>query len=326
MGDPALRMVNLSMPSNLSITNNGGNASFTWSAAEGSPAGYHVYKFDANGVPSRVNTNLVTGTSLNSTQPYEAGAQYMVRAAKIETTASGSWWNLSLGAQATAPASANVLVNVDLLLEGPYDPLSGQMADNLRSAGLIPLAEPYTALGYAQVAGGVRTVAIGIEHHRRERDRGWVLVELRSSTQTTVLATRQGLCSATVTWWQRTAVPHWLQVGQGHHGCRHRNHLGVMTGSAVALSGTAATVNFKGTSLATYGTNAQNTIGGVRALWMGNTSGNNAIKYTGTGNDRDPILSRVGSTTPNNSVSGYFLEDTQLNGTVKYTGSGTTTT
>ena len=47
------------------------------------------------------------------------------------------------------------------------------------------------------------------------------------------------------------------------------------------------------------------------------------IKYTGSGNDRDPILVTVGSTTPNNTVSNiYSTRDVNLNAEVKYTGSG----
>ena len=328
MGDPALRMLNLSMPSNLVVTNVAGNAAFTWTAAEGSPGGYHVYKFDANGVPSRVNTTLIAGTSFTSTQAFAAGAQYMVRAAKIETSASGSWWNLSLGAQATAPASSNVVVNVGMFLEGPYVQASAQMSDNLRSAGLIPLAEPYTGLGYAQVAGGggetVAQSVLNVTGVNAVVD--WVRVELRSSsTPTTVLATRQGLLQRdgdVVATDGTSALSFGVGASNYYVAVRHRNHLGAMTASAVALSGTAATVNFKGTSLTTYGTNAEKTIGTARALWMGNTTGNNTIKYTGTANDRDPILTRVGSTTPNNSVAGYFLEDVQLNGAVKYSGTG----
>ncbi|HQV57199.1 MAG TPA: hypothetical protein PKV27_04240 [Ilumatobacteraceae bacterium] len=55
---------------------------------------------------------------------------------------------------------------------------------------------------------------------------------------------------------------------------------------------------------------------------MGNVVRDGGVKYTGSGNDRDPILIRVGSTTPNNTVNGYFAEDCTLNGQVKYTGSG----
>lgn len=62
--------------------------------------------------------------------------------------------------------------------------------------------------------------------------------------------------------------------------------------------------------------------GSYRALWMGNASPGNALSYTGANNDRDPILVRVGSTTPNAAVTGYFLEDTNLDGLVKYAGAG----
>jgi len=35
-------------------------------------------------------------------------------------------------------------------------------------------------------------------------------------------------------------------------------------------------------------------------LWAGDATFNGQIEYTGSGNDRDPILVNVGSTTPNN--------------------------
>ena len=55
-------------------------------------------------------------------------------------------------------------------------------------------------------------------------------------------------------------------------------------------------------------------------LWAGDATHNGAIKYTGSANDRDPILLKVGSTTPNNTTSGYFTEDVNMDGSVKYTG------
>ena len=45
------------------------------------------------------------------------------------------------------------------------------------------------------------------------------------------------------------------------------------------------------------------------------------MKYTGSANDRDPILTTVGSTTPNASVNTYSSRDINMNGQVKYTGS-----
>ena len=62
----------------------------------------------------------------------------------------------------------------------------------------------------------------------------------------------------------------------------------------------------------------------LRISWMSNftTSGGTSLSYTGTNNDRDPIITRVGGSTPTNSVVGYFLEDCDLNGSVRYVGTG----
>ena len=58
-------------------------------------------------------------------------------------------------------------------------------------------------------------------------------------------------------------------------------------------------------------------------LWAGDTTGEGTLKYTGSANDRDPILIAVGNTTPNNVVSNvYDRRDTNLDGVMKYTGSG----
>jgi hypothetical protein len=57
-------------------------------------------------------------------------------------------------------------------------------------------------------------------------------------------------------------------------------------------------------------------------LWCGNIVRDNSLKYTGSGNDRDPILARIGGAIPTAVLNGYYVEDTNLDGTVKYTGSG----
>ncbi len=46
------------------------------------------------------------------------------------------------------------------------------------------------------------------------------------------------------------------------------------------------------------------------------------VKYTGSGNDRYPLLSSIGSFTPTNTVIGYRQEDVSMDGTTKYTGYG----
>ena len=44
--------------------------------------------------------------------------------------------------------------------------------------------------------------------------------------------------------------------------------------------------------------------------------------WPGDGNDHDPILTTVGSTTPNNAVTLYSTRDVHMSGQVKFTGSG----
>lgn len=56
------------------------------------------------------------------------------------------------------------------------------------------------------------------------------------------------------------------------------------------------------------------------ALWCGDVSFDGVVKYTGVGNDRDPIISAIGGTVPTATIIGYHSEDVNLDGTVKYTG------
>jgi hypothetical protein len=94
-----------------------------------------------------------------------------------------------------------------------------------------------------------------------------------------------------------------------------------MTASSVALGNTAVSVDLRSASTATYGTDARKTVGSVRALWAGNATVNNNLRYTGAANDRDPILQAIGGATPTASVPGYAVTDVNLDGTTKYTGS-----
>jgi hypothetical protein len=45
------------------------------------------------------------------------------------------------------------------------------------------------------------------------------------------------------------------------------------------------------------------------------------LKYTGSINDRDPILEAIGGSVATNTASGYLQGDVNMDGTAKYTGS-----
>jgi len=220
-----------------------------------------------------------------------------------------------------------VNVNVKGFLEGPYVSGTGLMSDGLRSAGLIPATEPYTALGFTQVSGGGETVApavLAVTGNNAIVD--WVLVELRSAANNTVISrTRCGLIQrdGDVVDVNGTSPLSFAGLAAGNYfvTLRHRNHQGVMTLAAVGLSSAPGVIDFTNVATSTYGTSATKTVGSVQTLYAGNALRDASLKYTGSGNDRDPILVAVGSTTPNNTVSGYLPTDVNMDGVAKYTGS-----
>jgi len=156
----------------------------------------------------------------------------------------------------------------------------------------------------------------------------WVLVELRDAVApSTIVATRAALLQrdGDVVDINGTSPIALLAASSNNYllAVRHRNHMGCMIASPVGLSTNLLTgVDFTDPLLPTYGSEARKIIGTTAVLWAGNALTDAQVKYTGSANDRDPLLISVGSTTPNNTVAGYLGTDANLDGVVKYTGSG----
>ncbi|QQR87933.1 MAG: delta-60 repeat domain-containing protein [Flavobacteriales bacterium] len=219
-----------------------------------------------------------------------------------------------------------VALSVKVLLEGPFNSVSGLMGDGLRSAGLVPLSEPYSALGYVHVGGGGEATSSAVlSSTGNDAVVDWVVVELRSmSNAQTVVATKSALVQrdGDVVGPDGTSP---LQVtapaGSYYVAVRHRNHLGVMTAGTITLGPTTTVVDLTVSGTATFGTNARKTVGTKQVLWAGDVTGNGIIAYTGAGNDRDPILVAVGGTVPTAVVNGqYSRSDVNMDGSIKYTG------
>ena len=218
-----------------------------------------------------------------------------------------------------------VRVFVRARLEGPAIPGLSSMQDQLRANGFLPLSEPYTGLGYAFVTGGGEsTTASVLAVTGNNAIVDWVLLELRNSgSPSTRVATRAALLQRdgdVVDVDGVSSVAFNATPGSYYVALRHRNHLGVMTATALTLSSTPTAIDFTSAATGTYGTNARKDVFGSLLLWSGDVSFNGQLKYTGTGNDRDPILVAVGSSTPNNTINGYRREDTNMDGVVGYTG------
>ena len=204
------------------------------------------------------------------------------------------------------------------------------MTDALRAANLVPPMQPYTALGYTFVGSPTNiTVApalLAVTGNNAIVD--WLVVELRSATTpTNVVWSKPVLLQRDGDVIDSDGNPHVnvpVAAGNYHIALRHRNHLGVMTGNARALTvdPAANTIDMRIASTSTYGTSARKLKGTVYCLWAGDTNFNGTVKYAGGSNDRDPILTLIGGTTPTNTVNNvYNGADLNLDGTVKYAGS-----
>src|SRR5204863_3617347 len=82
-------------PASVSAVTTTGAVTLNWPAAADTVVGYHVYRADSSGVFTRLTTSPVAATSY---QDNTAGANYMVRSVKLETSSSGTYFNPSAGA------------------------------------------------------------------------------------------------------------------------------------------------------------------------------------------------------------------------------------
>ncbi len=105
MGDPSLRMFVVPPPT-AAVATAANGVTLHWNRSPGPVLGYHVYRADDPDLPARRLTGeLLADTGFTDPGPVPAGARYLIRAVKLEVTASGSFFNASQAAFANAPAT-----------------------------------------------------------------------------------------------------------------------------------------------------------------------------------------------------------------------------
>lgn len=225
-----------------------------------------------------------------------------------------------------------VQIAAQVKLSAVYDNSSGLMHDNLRSQNLLPYAEPYSSLEYDLIGSGneeVEPTVFTITGDKAIVD--WVLVELRDrDNPATVLASRAALLCrdgnitdidgiSPVTFADMPAGDYYFSV-------KHRNHLGIMTASAVSLNETALSIDFTSPTTPTWGTNAQNIQAGTAMMWSGDTNDDGQVIYQGADSDLLPITIAIYTNSENidfqasHPMSGYLPSDANLDGTTIYQG------
>lgn len=222
------------------------------------------------------------------------------------------------------PSPAGLTLPLRVLLQGPLDTATMIMHAHLAGDSLLPLSEPYSVLGLPPTVAPTAVPPEVMYATGDEAITDWVLVELRDPDDSAVVLASQcallrrdgsvlSVDAASALGFAVPAGPYYVAV-------RHRNHLGIITGAPVQLSSISALLDLSQPTVPLFGTEPAAMINGRQCLWSGDVDHDGTLKYTGTGNDRDIILTTIGGTLPSNVQAGYLNADINLDGVVKYTG------
>lgn len=262
-----------------------------------------------------------TSTEPMPTYTYTLGGSFTV---SLTVTTGDCSSTLTHLVEVTSPA---LPLRAKVLLQGAFDAASDLMRDDLRTAGLLPLVEPYTALGLVPDNTEASTWPAVLAVSGNDAIVDWVLVELRSADDAaTVVGAQAALVQrdGDVVGMDGNGAVFFPQAPDNYHiAVRHRNHFGVMTRLPLAMNASTTLLDLTVDGSDTYGTGACTPLGGTpgrQGLWAGDVTGDGTLKYTGADNDRDPILTAIGGTVPTNTITGYRSEDVNMDGIVKYTG------
>ncbi|MFK7932409.1 MAG: hypothetical protein AB8G22_02800, partial [Saprospiraceae bacterium] len=231
-----------------------------------------------------------------------------------------------------------VSVAIDVKLQGACMGVAGPvnlMRDDLREKDIIPLEEPYTDLSNFEHigvdgSGETTTAAVLAVDDLNNSIVDWVFVELRNALDPrTVLYTRSALLQrdgdvVDVDGVSDINFPS-AQAGQFFVSVRHRNHLGIMTGQALALSPITTEVDFTDPATSVFGIEPQVLKNGEYLMWAGDTNGNGQTAYQGPGNDIFTMLSPILGAPDNDGdanfiLPGYLRTDVNLDGNTIYQG------
>lgn len=280
------------------------------------------------------------GTPLAITTALTDGATYHVA---LVDGGTGCESTVRLAITVTLADLCATAVSAKILLQGALVGGSGGlMRDDLRSKGLIPLAQPYSSTlnpRFTHVAGGSETTTTAVLSANAGTGNAivdWVFLEFRdaSNNQTVIrtvsaLLQRDGDVVAADGGVLSVDLP-----GTFFMSIKHRNHLGALCTNVLTVANAAVALDF--TSLGNddlfsnpgfSGQVAMTTVGGVRALYTGNANFDDRIKYDGAQNDRQIAASQV-LNHPNNAgvilnyanAEGYYSGDINMDGLVLYDG------
>jgi hypothetical protein len=196
--------------------------------------------------------------------------------------------------------SSHILVEAKFVLEGAYDPIMNCMTDHLNTKGFIPFTSPYS-----EDPREVSAIPADVTD--------WVLVELRNHAEDSASVSRSVFLheDGRIVDDYGTAGQIRLKAAEGWYFIvvKHRNHLPVMSQSAICLNYTVSELyDFTLGEDRYWGNDAVllDTDPPVYGLYGADVSGDGQIHLT----------DEMGELLQNNLHIGYYNADTDLNGTV----------
>jgi hypothetical protein len=224
------------------------------------------------------------------------------------------------------PLKADVIrLQARLLLQGAYDTNTKLMRDTLRTKNLLPNTPPYKRAALPN-AGSQQMASTLLATSGNDAPVDWVQLVLRDATNPTLrIAEVTGVVqrdgdimdaqTGNTTFLLVGVVP-----GKYYVSAHHRNHLGIMSATTLALDNVPLLVDFSKSTTNTYGTHARLLSGEQALLWAGNTNADGFLIAQGPTNDAGAILSNVlmavdnSAYTTNYKLSGYQATDTNMDG------------
>jgi LmbE family N-acetylglucosaminyl deacetylase len=171
--------------------------------------------------------------------------------------------------------TAAITANLKAFLQGPFTTPGDSMRTSLRQQGYLPLQQPYNVAPWSY-SGTESVVSIP------SKVVDWVLVELRTGTSAaSKIGTRAAFIKGNGSIVDLDGVSPVafanLAAGNYYVVVRHRNHLAVMSASAVALSASSGLYDFSTGLLRYYGGDAKDLGGGKFGLYAGDGNGDGGV-------------------------------------------------
>jgi hypothetical protein len=288
-----------------------------------------------------------SGGSLSSTDEFLSGTVSSIDSGIYVATVTDA-----LGCVNTASilvqVHASAVVRLKALLSGPYVATAGLMHDSLRTYGIIPITDPYTAAPFNTIFPqvGMPSPSSSVDPSvfiptGPDAIVDWVFIQLRSAANaSTVVATRSALIQrdgdivaldgvSPVTFQGTYPGSYFVTV-------KHRNHLGIMTAGSINILENGTAVDFTNPGTPLYLRAAPNNnpsplsgavrvTGGKNVMYAGNCNlgGPSAaysryITYSNSPvSDRTTLFAAVGLS---GSFNGYSVLDVDMSGSARFNG------